>query len=134
MFDIADVRALDKVFHAILIRMVESGHAPHYAELSRALGCTSEEARQAVHTIFKRGYPGWVHPGTDLIASFPPLNSQPTQYRISYGESNLGSSTWLFPWRTSSGDTLELFCSWCHRLSNSAGARYPSAECRRCEL
>lgn len=83
MFDTGDVRSLDKVFHAILGRMVETGYAPHYAEVSRAVGCTSEEARQAVHAIFKRGYPGWVHPGTDLVASFPPFNSQPTQYRIS---------------------------------------------------
>ena len=27
--------------------------------------------------------PGWMHPDTDLIASFPPFNNQPTQYRIS---------------------------------------------------
>ena len=26
--------------------------------------------------------PGWVHPGTDYIASFPPFNLQPTHYRV----------------------------------------------------
>ena len=106
MLDITDVRSLDRVFHAILSRMVESGYAPHYTDLSRALGCTSEEARRAVHAIFKRGYPGWVHPGTDLIASFPPLNSQPTQYRISVKGTQKWfaqcgfealASCWLFP-------------------------------------
>lgn len=106
MLDTSDVRSLDTVFHAILSRMVETGQAPHYADLGRGLGCTSEEARQAVHAIFKRGYPGWVHPGTDLIASFPPLNNQPTQYRISVGGTQKWfaqcgfealASCWLFP-------------------------------------
>ena len=28
-------------------------------------------------------YPiGWLHPETDYIASFPPLNGLPTQYRV----------------------------------------------------
>jgi hypothetical protein len=27
--------------------------------------------------------PGWLHRGTDYIASFPPFNNQPTQYRVS---------------------------------------------------
>ena len=106
MLDTADVRALDKVFRAILSRMVQTGQAPHYAELATALRCTSEEARQAVHAIFKRGYPGWAHPGTDLIASFPPLNNQPTQYRVSVDETQKWFAQcgfealavcWLFP-------------------------------------
>lgn len=109
MLDTADVRALDTVFRAILSRMVQTGQAPHYAELATALRCTSEEARQAVHAIFKRGYPGWVHPGTDLIASFPPLNNQPTQYRITVDDSQKWFAQcgfealavcWLFPGRT----------------------------------
>jgi hypothetical protein len=106
MLDPSDVRMLDKVFYAILSRMVETGQAPHYAELALVLGGTTEEARQAVHAIFKRGYPGWVHPGTDLIASFPPLNNQPTQYRISVKGNHRWfaqcgfealASCWLFP-------------------------------------
>ena len=35
--------------------------------------------------------PGWVHPGTDLIASFPPFNNQPTQYRVTIG----GDQRWF---------------------------------------
>ncbi|SRR5581483_2714376 len=109
MLDVADVTALDRVFHAIMTRLVATGQAPHYAELAPALGCTPEEARQAVHAIFRRGYPGWVHPGTDLIASFPPLNSLPTQYRISVGGAQRWfarcgfealATCWLFPGRT----------------------------------
>jgi alkylmercury lyase-like protein len=109
MLDVMDVKALDRVFQAIMTRMVATGQAPHHAELAPALGCTTEEARQAVHAIFRRGYPGWVHPGTDLIASFPPLNSLPTQYRISVGDARKWfaqcgfealATCWLFPGRT----------------------------------
>jgi hypothetical protein len=120
MLDTADVRSLDRVFHAVLSRMVEGGQAPHYTELASALGCTSEEARQGVHAIFKRGYPGWMHPGTDLIASFPPLNNQPTQYRVSVnGEQKWFAqcgfealaASWLFPGRVVRIEALCLDCA-----------------------
>jgi hypothetical protein len=90
-------------------RLVETGRAPHYAELAPALRCAPEDARLAVHAIFNRGYPGWVHPGTDLVASFPPLNSLPTAYRISvdgaqrwFGQCGFEAlaACWLFPGRT----------------------------------
>jgi hypothetical protein len=52
-------------------------------------------------------YPiGWLHPETDYIASFPPLNGLPTQYRVTVrGEQKwfaqcgfeATSVTWLFP-------------------------------------
>ncbi|OGT26260.1 MAG: hypothetical protein A2Z17_01265 [Gammaproteobacteria bacterium RBG_16_66_13] len=119
MLDVTDVRALDRVFQTIMRRVVEAGRAPHYAELGPALGCTPEEARRAIHAIFKRGYPGWLHPGTDLIASFPPFNSQPTQYRISVGGEHRWfgqcgfealATCWLFPGRTV---TIEASCLDC---------------------
>src|SRR2546429_7457270 len=57
-----------------------------------------------------QAYPiGWLHPETDYIASFPPLNNLPTQYRISArGEQRwfaqcgfeATSVTWLFPGET----------------------------------
>ena len=57
-----------------------------------------------------QAYPiGWLHPETDYIASFPPLNSLPTQYRVSVrGEQRwfaqcgfeATSVTWLFPGET----------------------------------
>jgi hypothetical protein len=104
----ADVQALDRAFHVIMTQLVETGRAPHYAELAGALNCTAEQARQTVHEIFKAGYPGWVHPGTDLIVSFPPLSNLPTQYRVSVdGEQRWHAQCgfealavcWLFPGR-----------------------------------
>jgi hypothetical protein len=57
-----------------------------------------------------QAYPiGWLHPETDYIASFPPLNNLPTQYRVSVrGEQKwfaqcgfeATSVTWLFPGET----------------------------------
>jgi hypothetical protein len=65
-------------------------------------------------------YPiGWLHPETDYIASFPPLNSQPTQYRITgRGDQRwfaqcgfeATSVTWLFPGETVRVDAPCLDC------------------------
>jgi hypothetical protein len=65
-----------------------------------------ENGRQIVHDLMLAGVAGWVHPGTDYIASFPPFNNQPTQYRISVdGEQKWFAQCgfealavrWLFP-------------------------------------
>ena len=55
---------------------------PHFTELATALDVPMERGRELVHELMAIT-PGWVHPGTDYIASFPPFNNQPTQYRIS---------------------------------------------------
>ena len=65
-----------------MTRIVETGAAPHYTELAVELGCGVEEGRNIVRGIMSTGFPGWVHPDTDWIASFPPFSNIPTQYRI----------------------------------------------------
>ena len=105
----ADPRQVDRMFHRIMRGLVETGRAPHYAELARTLGLSVEDARRLLHDVMQ-AYPiGWLHPETDYIASFPPLNNLPTQYRISVrGEQRwfaqcgfeATSVTWLFPGRT----------------------------------
>jgi hypothetical protein len=77
-----DLALLDRAFTAVRNRMVETGQAPHYTELARELGLGMEEGRLLVHDLMASGIPAWTHPGTDQIASFPPFNNQPTQYRI----------------------------------------------------
>ena len=74
--------ALDKTFHIIMKRMVETGQAPHYTELAVELGVSPEEGRKALHELFSAGIPGWLFPNTDFITSFAPFNNLPTQYRI----------------------------------------------------
>jgi Alkylmercury lyase len=102
-------RMMDQMFHRIMRALVETGRAPHYAGLARALSIPVEDGRRLLLDVMQ-AYPiGWLHPDTDYIASFPPLNSLPTQYRLSVrGEQRwfaqcgfeATSVTWLFPART----------------------------------
>src|SRR5262245_19593777 len=78
----ADPRLLDLMFGRIMRGLVESGRAPHYAELAPGLGLTVEGSRHLLGELMQ-AYPiGWLHPETDYVASFPPLNNLPTQYRV----------------------------------------------------
>jgi hypothetical protein len=102
----ADPRLLDLMFTRIMRGLVESGRAPHYAELAPGLGLTVEDSRRLLGDLMQ-AYPiGWLHPETDYVASFPPLNNLPTQYRVTVrGEQKwfaqcgfeATSVTWLFP-------------------------------------
>ena len=78
----ADLKFLDRLFHLILKRMVETGQAPHYTEIASEMGIPMEEGRGLLRELFAAGVPGWLFPGTDYITSFAPFNNLPTQYRI----------------------------------------------------
>jgi Alkylmercury lyase len=115
----ADPQLMDGMFHRIMRGLVETGVAPHYAEAARALGLSVEEGRLLLLDVMQ-AYPiGWLHPETHYIASFPPLNNQPTQYRITVrGEQRwfaqcgfeATSATWLFPGETVRIDAACLDC------------------------
>lgn len=101
-----DKNGLDRVFHAIMRGFVETGRALHYTELAAALELDVESGRQAMHDVVQAFRPSWLFPGTDLIASFAPFNSQPTQYRVSlqgqqrwYAQCGFEALAvpWLFP-------------------------------------
>ena len=69
----ADALLMDRMFQRIMRGLVDTGRAPHYAELARALGLGVEEGRLLLHDVM-RAYPiGRLHPDTDCIASFPPF-------------------------------------------------------------
>lgn len=79
----AEPSLMDRTFHTILERMIETGQAPHYTELAAALGVSPAEGRRALHKLFStRGFPGWLYPKTDLIVSFAPFNNLPTPFRL----------------------------------------------------
>lgn len=79
----AEPSLLDRTFHTIMERMIETGQAPHYTEIAAALGISPAEGRRALHKLFStRGFPGWLYPKTDLIVSFAPFNNLPTQFRL----------------------------------------------------
>lgn len=77
----SDLELLDRGYAAVMDRVVATGHAPHFTELAAELDIELPAARELVHELVAMT-PGWVHPGTDHIASFPPFNVQPTQYRV----------------------------------------------------
>ena len=105
----AEPHLLDRMFTALMHGIVETGRAPHYAELATRLRLTVEDSRRLLLDVMQ-AYPiGWLHPETDYVASFPPLNNLPTQYRVTVrGEQKwfaqcgfeATSVTWLFPGAT----------------------------------
>ena len=83
---------LDKTYHVIITRLMETGQAPHYTEIALELGLSMEEGRQALHDLMAVGIPGtWLFPDTDYISSFAPFSNLPTQYRVSVG----GEQKWF---------------------------------------
>ena len=78
----AEPTTLDKTYHFIMKRLVETGKAPFFTEVAEALGVSIEEGRKAVQALFSELIPGWVFPKTDLIVSLAPFNNLPNQYPI----------------------------------------------------
>ena len=104
----ADLELLDRGYAAIMSRIVETGTAHHFTELAAELDIELEPARELVHELVAMT-PGWVHSGTDLLASFPPFNLQPTQYRVTidgqpgwYAQCGFEATAirWLVPGKT----------------------------------
>ena len=94
-----------RLYQRVLIGYVETGQAPHYVEIARALGWPTDHARAVLHQVAGMGLSMWLHPGTDLIASCAPFSSLPTLYRISIDGSPHGYAqcglevlavSWLF--------------------------------------
>ncbi len=77
----AELEMLDRGHEAVMRRVVETGEAPHFTELAAELQIDLAEAKALVHELVGLT-PGWVHPGTDYLASYPPFNLQPTHYRV----------------------------------------------------
>ena len=74
---------LDAAYAAIMGEIVSTGVAPHYAELARTLGVEPRRARALITRVIELT-PGWMHPGTDWIASFPPclLGGEPLRIEM----------------------------------------------------
>jgi hypothetical protein len=110
---------LDRTFHFILRRMMDTGQAPHYTEIAAELGVIPEEGRKTLHELLSGRMPAWVFPGSDYIVSFAPFNNLPTQYRLTidgqqkwFGQWAFESLAvcWLFPGKTVRIDTPCLDC------------------------
>jgi len=116
-----DASLVDKTFQLILRGYVATGRAPHYTEVAQGLGCTVEKARQALLDTMKTpGVAGWLHPGTDIVASVAPFYSLASQYRITvdgeqkwYAQCGFEATAvcWVFPGRTVRVDASCLDCN-----------------------
>jgi len=104
-----------RLYHQVLAGYVRAGVAPHYVDIAMALGWPTDHARTVLHEVVGMGLPLWLHPGTDLIASFAPFSSLPTLYRISVDDAPHGFAqcgleslavSWLFPDREVRVDSL----------------------------
>lgn len=74
---------LDRCFDFIMNTFVKRGYGPHYTEIAKAFGILPEEGKNLLHELMDTGIMSmWLHPDTDLIASFAPFNNLPNQYRI----------------------------------------------------
>ena len=102
-----DPTMTDRMWSRITRELVDTGRpAALCGARAGAAGVSPAESRAILHAMLQ-AYPiGWVHPDTDYIASFPPLNGLPTQYRVTVrGEQKwfaqcgfeATSVTWLFP-------------------------------------
>ena len=119
-----------RLYHEVLSGYVEAGLAPHYVEIAQKLEWPTDQARAVLHDVAGMGLPLWLHPGTDLIASFAPFSSLPTLYRISidgaahgYAQCGLESLavSWLFPGREVRVDSLCPDCGEPISLAMSGG-------------
>ena len=78
-----DANELDQAFHFIMETFVKRGDAPHYTEIAGKFSVMPDEGKRLLHDLVNTGImPMWLHPGTDVIASFAPFSNLPTQYRI----------------------------------------------------
>ena len=114
----ADLVDLDRAYHSIMGQVVASGSAPHFTGLARDLDVSIGTGRELVHELMGMT-PGWVHPGTDYIASFPPFNLMPTHYQVSidgepgwYAQCGFEAMAirWLVPGKTVRIDAPCLCC------------------------
>jgi len=105
----AEATQLDRTYHYILETMVARGQAPHYTEIARHFSVSPDEGKRLQHDLMVAGLPVWLHPDTDLIASFAPFNNLPTHYRVTvdgeqkwFAQCGLESLaiSWLFPGKT----------------------------------
>jgi hypothetical protein len=77
----SDLELLDRGYAAIMKHVVETKTAPHFTALAKQLDVSIGAAKELTHELVGMT-PGWTHPGTDYLSSFPPFNLQPTQYQV----------------------------------------------------
>ena len=94
---------VDRTFHIIMSRMVETGQAPHFTEIAADLGVSMEEGRQALHALVDIGLGGWLYPGTDLSSRWRLFTACPISIESPSKVNRNGSPNELSSRRRSAG-------------------------------
>ncbi len=79
----ADAELAQQAYSRVLEHFIETGHAPHYAELAGQLGTTPDEARAAQREAAESAVACWFAADTDYVESWPPFSNTPTGYYVS---------------------------------------------------
>ena len=59
----AEMELLDRAFHHIMRRIIDTGQAPHYTETATDLGLSMEDGRQLYHDLVDGQYhSAWLYP------------------------------------------------------------------------
>lgn len=111
-----------------MLFFIETGRAPHYAELAPILGESTDRARDLQHTAAEEGVGSWFLEGTDFVECWAPFSNIPTGHLVSidgaqrwYGQCGLEALavTWVVPGREV---RIDSFCLDCAMLSLSFSA------------
>jgi len=103
-----------------LLFMAAAGRAPHYAELSKTLGVSPDQARELQHAAAKAGIGSWFLEGTDFVECWAPFSNIPANHLITidgeqrwYGQCGLEAlaATWVVPDREIRIDSFCLDCA-----------------------
>ena len=77
-----DSSLVQQSYTTIQKHFIQTGRAPHFAELAAALGITPDEARVVQLKAAEAGVGCWISHDTDYIASWAPFSNIPTQYLV----------------------------------------------------
>ena len=78
----ADATLVQQAYTTILQHIIQTGRAPHYAELAATLEMTPDEARELQKEAAEAGVGCWLIEGTDYIESWAPFSNVPNQYQL----------------------------------------------------
>jgi hypothetical protein len=80
-----DRNLTQRAFTTILMHFLDTGRAPHYAELADALDIDPEEAREVQRAAVESAPLAscWLARDTDYVESWAPFSNVPTHYLIS---------------------------------------------------
>ena len=78
----ADANLVQQAYTTIQMHFIQTGRAPHFAELAAVLEITADAARDVQLEAAEAGVGCWISQDTDYIGSWAPFSNIPTQYLV----------------------------------------------------